>query len=144
MATSLFCGVCFTTNQHVHRLCITCSRSDLSGAGAYNLQSVNNQWDIVVYNGEVNKNVDAKYSVVSSTSVVHQYYCILLHTDAQLSGTLVVDVEAKTDSIEVFWSIFNGANSGVNITYEVSQLCLSVCLSVCTSSSNVCGYCTVP
>ena len=39
----------------------------------------------------------------------------------QLSGVLIVDVDANTD-VQVFWSIFGGDNRGVNITYTVSEI----------------------
>lgn len=47
---------------------------------------------------------------------------ILLYTEAQdrLNGTLVVDVDAKTD-VDVFWFIFNGDNNIV-INFTVSVI----------------------
>ena len=39
----------------------------------------------------------------------------------QLSGVLIVDVDADTD-VQVFWSILRGNNPGVTITYTVSEI----------------------
>ena len=45
---------------------------------------------------------------------------VSLHTEAQqLSGVLLVDVEAK-ENVEVFWSILFPMDVGVNLTYTVS------------------------
>jgi len=45
---------------------------------------------------------------------------IIIFTEAQLSGTLLVDVEAD-DDVKVYWSIFGGDNIGVSISYIVSN-----------------------
>ena len=45
---------------------------------------------------------------------------IIIFTEAQLSGTLLVDVVAD-DEVQVFWSIFGGNNTGVSISYTVSN-----------------------
>ena len=41
-------------------------------------------------------------------------------------GTLLVDVEAKSD-VQVFWSNLGPANSGVSIIYTVSTIITMYC-----------------